>query len=114
MIRIEAEQFDGLRQQINHMLNVALQDMIQADGLTETVTAKIKITLETRAVPLTPTETRIAKIPEFAFKVSNSKQIKRETEGELYEDQMEIFMDDHGELEYRKIPTGQMSLFDEE
>ncbi len=112
MIRIEEEQFDVLREQINFMVNKALRDMIETDTDVETVTAKIKITMDNRAVPVTPSETRIARIPAFVFKVTNAKQIKNEVEGEVYEDQMEIHVDESGELTYSKIKTGQMSVFD--
>ena len=112
MIRIETEQFYSLRSQINFMIDKALRDMLETDADTETVTAKIKITMENRAVPVTPSETRIARIPTFGFKVTNAKQIKREVEGEVYEDQMEIHVDESGELTYSKIKTGQMSVFD--
>ena len=64
------------------------------------------------AVPLTEKETRIARIPQFDFKVTAARQIKHEYEGEIYEDQMEIVVDEYGNVEYKKIPTGQMSLFD--
>ena len=114
MIRIETDLFKPLREQINFMIDTALRDMIETDVETENVTAKIKITMSKRAVPYTETESRLARIPEFTFKVSNSKQIKREVEGEIYEDQMEIITDETGELRYKRIDTGQMSLFDAE
>ena len=113
MVRIETEQFQALRNKINFMIDKALRDMLETDADAETVTAKIKITMEDRTVPVTPTETRIARIPTFGFKVTNAKQIKHEIEGEVYEDQMEIHVDEYGEITYSKIMTGQMSMFDD-
>lgn len=114
MIRIESEQFDQLREEMNFMLNKAIRDMIEMNVLTETVQAKIKITIENRNVQDTPTETRIAHVPEFKFKVGMSKQVKHEVEGEIYEDQMEVIITEDGELKYKKMDFGQMSFFDDD
>lgn len=114
MIRIESEQFDALRENINFMLNKAIRDMIETEVLTETVTAKIRITIKNRSVQDTPTESRIAHVPEFKFKVGMNKQVKHEVEGDVYEDQMEIIITDDGEIRYKKMDFGQMSLFDDD
>lgn len=114
MIRIEDEPFDSLRESMNFMLSRALRDMIEQEVPTETVTAKIKITMESRNVQETPEETRVARIPEFKFKVEMAKQVKHEIEGEVYRDQMEITLGDDGGIRYRKMDFGQMSLFDDD
>ena len=64
---------------------------------------------------MSPTQTRMAFVPEFKFKVTMAKQIKEEVEGEVYEDQMEIIADGNGNLEYKQMPGArQMSLFDKQ
>jgi len=112
MIRIEDEQFDLLRESMNNMLAKILGEMIKEEILIASFNAKVKISMGHTAVPLTEKETRIARIPQFDFKVTAARQIKHEYEGEIYEDQMEIVVDEYGNVEYKKIPTGQMSLFD--
>lgn len=114
MIRIEDEQFDLLRESMNNMLAKILGEMIKEEILIASFNAKVKISMGHTAVPLTEKETRIARIPQFDFKVTAARQIKHEYEGEIYEDQMEIVVDEYGNVEYKKIPTGQMSLFDGE
>ena len=90
MIRIEDEQFKPLRENINFMIDKTIKDMMETGEIKETVTAKISILLSSRAVQVSPTETRMAFVPEFKFKVTMAKQIRQEVEGEVYEDQMEI------------------------
>lgn len=115
MIRIEDEQFKPLRENINFMLDKTIKDMMDTGELKETVTAKVGIILARRQVQLTETETRLAFVPEFHFKVTMAKQIRQEVEGEVYEDQMEIIADAYGNLEYRQMPGArQMSLFDKQ
>ena len=111
MIRIEDEQFSPLRENINFMLNKTIGDMMETGEIKETVTAKVGIILARRQVQLTETETRLAFVPEFHFKVTMAKQIREEVEGEVYEDQMEIIADADGHLQYKPTPGAlQMSL----
>ena len=115
MIRIEDEQFSPLRENINFMLNKTIGDMMETGEIKKTVTAKVGIILARRQVQLTETETRIAFVPEFHFKVTMAKQIREEVEGEVYEDQMEIIADADGNLQYKQMPGArQMSLFDKQ
>ena len=115
MIRIEDEQFEPLRENINFMIDKTIRDMMETGEIKETVTAKISIFLSSRAVQVSPTQTRMAFVPEFKFKVTMAKQIKAEVEGEVYEDQMEIIADGNGNLEYKQMPGArQMSLFDKQ
>ena len=81
MIRIEDEQFSPLRENINFMLNKTIGDMMETGEIKETVTAKVGIILARRQVQLTETETRLAFVPEFHFKVTMAKQIREQMPG---------------------------------
>ena len=112
MIQIESLPFAGLRRNLNFMLEKVIRDMLENEDESAVVTAKIKIGMTKHAVPFTETETRMAFVPEFKYKVTSMKQSKKEIEDEIYEDQMELLIGEDGEVEYRRIETGQMSLAD--
>ena len=115
VLTIEGTAFNVLRNDINQILRMALNNMIQKDGEKAELKISLKIAL-TQGFASDPEEDDMERqilIPKFEHKVSSVMQYKEEKSGILGGAEYELFWDkDKREYVMRPIKDAQLSLFE--
>jgi hypothetical protein len=104
--------FSELRGTANIQLNRLLKDMEASDAEAGAMTIKIRVGRKKAVVPETPELSRMAVVPEFEWKVTNSIPIRNEFKGMISIENAEIVIGEDESVHLERIRTGQMHLSD--